>query len=533
VRLAATAALLAALTSASAFATPTNDLCSQATEVPEQFRNRFFATLDLGTATASPGDPQGYCLDATAEHTVWFRWTADNDGTLYLRLSCTPGFAVAAEVWQGTCEAPGGFPTCSPGDCGDPYELAASVTADTEYLIGVGTPPAVTVTGQVLAELCFLGPDQDDQDDDGLPDCLDDCTDEDRDGFGDGPPEERPFDSCPPDNCPDVYNADQGDRDGDGLGDACDPDDDKDHKSLQDAAAMGLVELSNKGCFDGDCIRIVIHNPGPRGLVVTISPGDVLLSRDEGEQDLGVTRPQSIYVPPGGTATLGGIFTVCLELDRHAPDQERIYDVTDNLSAAPAGRANLAALRAVLALGPAPSLQFAVWAITDDAADFLGDAAMALLRAAGLDPAALPPGGFPDLVNPNAGSADPRSRFLAGLLAQAPVECSAGATTLGRARCLLDRIDAQLTALGASVKPKLRRKIAARTRAARKQVTAGIAAGANARKVARRTRSAAKRSSALQRFLVRATGKQKLPLPQAAPLIETAGELTDLLGGGG
>ena len=317
-------------------------------------------------------------------------------------------------MWQGTCEAPGDAPTCDEGDCTAPFELSASVTADTEYLIGIGTPPAAAVTGPVLAQLCFLGPDQDDADDDGLADCLDDCTDGDRDGFGDGPAEERPFDSCPPDNCPEVYNADQGDKDGDGVGDACDTEDDKDRKTLQEAAAMDLVELSNKGCFDGDCIRIVIRNPGPRGLVVAISPGDVLLSRDESEQDLGVTRPQEIYVPPGGTVTLGGLFTVCLELDRHGPSEERIYDVTDNLGTVPLELANLVALRTVLAQGPQSGLQSAAWAITDGAADFLGDDATAVLLAAGLDPAALPPGGIPDLVNPNAGSTDPRSRSPPG-----------------------------------------------------------------------------------------------------------------------
>jgi hypothetical protein len=56
-------------------------------------------------------------------------------------------------------------------------------------------------------------------------DACDPCTDTDADGYGNPG---HPGDTCPPDNCPSVYNPSQADLDHDGLGDSCDADADGD-----------------------------------------------------------------------------------------------------------------------------------------------------------------------------------------------------------------------------------------------------------------------------------------------------------------
>lgn len=520
------------LTAWSAWALPTNDTCEAPTDVPEALATRYLDTVALATATSGVGEPALACVAGQPAHTVWYRWTAPADGGLDVRVGCPSAFPVIVAVWaDGLCSELTASLSCIAGDCSADFVVgtAVPVTEGETYLVELATPPATTPTGPLTAQLCLSGPDADDADDDGLPDCFDDCTDEDLDGFGDGPIEARPFENCPPDNCDDLYNPDQADKDQDGLGDACDPDEEKEEKTLQQAAQMGLVQLGGKGCFDGDCVAITIRNPGSRGLIVSVRPGDVLLNRSATQQHVGVSRRQRIYVPPGGTATLGGLFTVCLELDRGSPSPGATFDVTDNLGDVPPERLSLQALDLLLALGPDPGLQAATWAITD--AQPAGDRAAALLRRAGLDPAALPPGGFPPLVNPYDGSDDPFSRFAEGVLVDAPPDCALLDGRRAIARCLAARLATLLDALpGDAARPKLRRQIGKRLRAVRARLDAADRAPAGSRKSARALAAAERRADALVRLLGRAIVRETLALPAGARLVATATELAVALG---
>jgi hypothetical protein len=228
---------------------------------------------------------------------------------------------------------------------------------------------------------------------------------------------------------------------------------------------------------------------------------------------------------------LGGLYTVCLELDRHGPSTERIFDVTDSLATL-TDRPNLSAINTLLASsGPRgdttmSALQAAIWAVTN--ASGIGDAASALLTRVGLDPSALPPGGFPDVVNPNTGNSDPVARHVAGAVRNTPDDCAGNGDAAAAAACFATRI-VDTVAAATTLKRKLRVALGKRARAVRAALDSAVRVGTTTPKGQKRLALARTRTGALARLVTKATGKGLLPEPTGSALTALVRELTDRL----
>lgn len=151
---------------------------------------------------------------------------------------------------------------------------------------------------------------------------------------------------------------------------------------------------------------------GQAGVQVTALPGDVLLNKDEGGQDMGVGFTSIVFATPGSTTTADGLTVYCLDHDKTFPlGIGEAFDVAPASGAVPGYEsvAKLLALSGELTTGldevPA-GMQTAIWNVTDNAPLATGgyeDEARALLARAGVAEDSNP-GGVPDLADPNGSS---------------------------------------------------------------------------------------------------------------------------------
>jgi uncharacterized protein YdbL (DUF1318 family) len=143
--------------------------------------------------------------------------------------------------------------------------------------------------------------------------------------------------------------------------------------TLQQAAQMGLVQLTGKGGYLGDKVAVdAVNNISAVPIQITAQIGDVLANKNSSEQALVVTKNLNVVLGPGQSIRLGGLFTMCIQRHKSAPSGGTTFDVAPNLaswSRYPAAARLLEFLLYVDAHGlhESTSAQQEVWSITSGA----------------------------------------------------------------------------------------------------------------------------------------------------------------------
>ena len=176
---------------------------------------------------------------------------------------------------------------------------------------------------------------------------------------------------------------------------------------------------------------------GKAGLIVDVSPGQVFLNKNRGQQNLVSTRGVHMFVPKGQVRTINGLWTACIDLSKEAPDAGTGFDLGPPLTAW-TGSPAAAAMQKLLNYVDAKGLycandlesQFAVWDLSESDTVTPPDDST-LFAAAGV---ALPlPTGFPHLSDPNFSGAstqlvNPHELYAPGIVLSTPVLTHAGAS---------------------------------------------------------------------------------------------------------
>ena len=63
------------------------------------------------------------------------------------------------------------------------------------------------------------------------------------------------------------------------------------------------------------------------GVHLSAKPGDLILAKDGGQQNLGVGYPLELFAPRGGKAVAEGLYVYCVDLHRSVPASGQGYDV--------------------------------------------------------------------------------------------------------------------------------------------------------------------------------------------------------------
>ena len=156
---------------------------------------------------------------------------------------------------------------------------------------------------------------------------------------------------------------------------------------------------------------------GAKKLTIESKPGDLLLNKDGGAQNLAVGAPFELTVEPGKPGHADGLVAYCIDLHRHVPSEGQGFDVLGSAGKQPEPSLqylqrvlDVAAALQPVALAKTEGAQDAVWRISDDSA---ADDGAAILALAGVPDISF---GAPHFANPNAASPDTGAVSPTGVL---------------------------------------------------------------------------------------------------------------------
>jgi hypothetical protein len=72
---------------------------------------------------------------------------------------------------------------------------------------------------------------------------------------------------------------------------------------------------------------------GHPGMLITVKPGDVLVSRDIYSQNILMTHTVDLFVPPGKKRSLNGLYGCCIDASKGSPDTTTVFDLAPPLRA--------------------------------------------------------------------------------------------------------------------------------------------------------------------------------------------------------
>jgi hypothetical protein len=182
---------------------------------------------------------------------------------------------------------------------------------------------------------------------------------------------------------------------------------------------MGDVFKGNEKLTQFDVNRFALI--GKNKLTIEAKPGDLLLNKAGGFQNLAVGAPFELTVSPGKKAHADGLVAYCIDLDNHVPIEGQGLDVLGPAAAQPESAMkylqrllDVAATLQPAALEETPGAQDAVWRISDNSS--LGSGAE-IYPLAGIPDEAF---AAPHYVDPNAASLETRAVTPAGVLPPLP-----------------------------------------------------------------------------------------------------------------